>query len=650
MKPDSNYSWRVGFLIFFLTAINSLLAQTDSLTTALAEFAEQETDLAEHIQLLRENPVNINTADRQDLLAIPFFTADVADSILQRRNRVGEFTTMRQLRPLLGNELYALIKDLITIKYSPRKRLTISHKNYYPIDKPAEMHSYAGDVLYDYTRITWQFQKQIKAGLITQKDLGEQSYLDYVHGFAEFRYGEWQIILGSYALQAGSGLSFSRGLFSQKSALPALSFRTPETGGYATLSSAENSGQSGIFIQTPSLSQFKFAAFYANNLRDAQLSVPNGRIIGLDFDGYHRTVSERNKRDLIREQLWGVTVVRDLFGCGQMGALLAKIKYNPELAFRQSNVGSSAWRRQRFKFAGKNLTQYSLFYRLYSSVFRLSGEWAVSDRGSPGLSQSAFLDLKKIQTGIQFWRISPDFQSPNGRMFDDSNPFPQAQQGIYAALLILPGDDFRFSAYKLLKKDLWRSYFSTLPQTKDEWLLQGDYFFEKNSASVRFRHKADEQFSPSPQGGSERKIIGQSVLRLELTLHPAKAIRLKSRLEHTRLDVYQEHGTYIFQDIHFDWPSNLSLATRVTFFRSDSYNSRMYEYEADLPGSFANYALYGEGFKWYLMLCYDFSRYLTCWLKWRHLYTSDNYLLDRHSTGGRDEIQRDVRLQIQINL
>ena len=37
------------------------------------------------------------------------------------------------------------------------------------------------------------------------------------------------------------------------------------------------------------------------------------------------------------------------------------------------------------------------------------------------------------------------------------------------------------------------------------------------------------------------------------------------------------------------------------FFRTDSYDSRLYEYENDLPGLMKNVGLYGKGVRWYAL-------------------------------------------------
>jgi hypothetical protein len=39
-------------------------------------------------------------------------------------------------------------------------------------------------------------------------------------------------------------------------------------------------------------------------------------------------------------------------------------------------------------------------------------------------------------------------------------------------------------------------------------------------------------------------------------------------------------------------------------FKTDSYNSRVYQFENDVPGVLSNPPLYGEGIKWYIFFRY----------------------------------------------
>jgi hypothetical protein len=65
-----------------------------------------------------------------------------------------------------------------------------------------------------------------------------------------------------------------------------------------------------------------------------------------------------------------------------------------------------------------------------------------------------------------------------------------------------------------------------------------------------------------------------------------------------------EHGVLLFQDIGLTISRSFSVNGRLIFFHTDSYESRLYEYENDLRGAFSNPGLYGVGKRVYVMVRY----------------------------------------------
>ncbi len=645
---------RISLVLFFICVMFSenSFSQSDSLLTKWAEFAEEDPEFIEIIEHLYENPININTADKEDFLRIPFITPALADSIISIRNIKGSFKSKRQLSPLLGYDLYLLTKDFFITKSPPKKIGCIIHKNYISIEKSDEIVNgkYKGDAVYDYNKLYFNYSENLKAGMITQKDVGEKSYVDYLNGFIEYNYSRGRVILGNYYLKFGQGLTFSNPFSSQKSSMVTLPFRTINSGGFSSLSSSENSGQFGLYAKVNNIFTLNCHIFYAYNLRDAQLSSLNNHVIGMNYDGYHRTDSEIQKKDLVEEQIFGASAIREIGNQLRIGFLYSNFTYSPALDFNLQTVDESSLRRQYFKFAGSRLNQFSLFYNLQHRKISIAGEAAVSDYGTPAFSQSIFLNLNRVKFGLKYWRVSKDFQSPCGRIFDNSNPFPQAEQGVYAGLFLLPVKNLTVKGYKLIKKDLWRAYFDRLPVLKDEWLLQGDYKFKPHLLTARIRKKRNEEFITLDNGREICRLKNQTIIRLQVEFNPTKKIRFKSRWESTGLNINHEKGTYIFQDIRYKFTPQISLNSRITFFRTDSYDSRLYEYENDLPGSFSNYALYGQGHKWYFLIKWTAVRQITVWLKLRYAYIEDQDLSDHNFKNSTASLNRQIRFQFQVKL
>lgn len=626
-------------------------SQTDSLLIRWEEFIEDESDFAEILEELAENPININSKNQIELLRIPFITTNQVDSILNKRNRDGHFKSKRQIRSILGTELYGLVKDFITIKHKSKHSLTYTHKSYYGLEPINQIKngSYRGDALYDYNKVQFNWANNVRIGMNTQKDIGEANYLDYVNGYIEYKTGKMKGIIGSYYCHFGEGLVFSNAFGQQKSSIASLPFRPSKKGGFSTLSSSENTSMFGIFFNFDQIYNSNLYLFYSNTNRDAQFSRDWNSITAIDYDGYHRTNSEIRKKDVISESVFGIACSYSILRVFNIGLNYSIIKYNPSLNYEQDIVGEDTYRREKFNFSGSQINQFSAFYDFTLNSVQFRGEFAGSQQGGSAYTQSVFLDENLFRFGGKFWRLSKCFQSPFGRVFDDSNPFPQAEEGFYVGLSIDPYKNISINLFKIIKKDLWRTYFDELPKMNDELFFELNYQPNTISLLARMRIKDNEHFNESwDENSITRNIERQKIYRIQIDYKPVKQFLFRTRWEST--DVENEKGSYLFEDIHFSPQSSLSVRTRILFYRTDSYSSRLYEYESDLPGSYANYAVFGEGRVFYLLLKWKIHERISIWFKYRY-----NNIIKRDLTPAIIRVddkmlQRTIRFQIKLQL
>ena len=116
----------------------------------------------------------------------------------------------------------------------------------------------------------------------------------------------------------------------------------------------------------------------------------------------------------------------------------------------------------------------------------------------------------------------------------------------------------------------------------------------------------------------------------------------------TKLKRGNETGRYFFQDIKYKFLTGLLMNARVTFFQTDSYASRLYEYENDLPGSFSNYALYGRGYTWYVLFKWQPVEKLSFHLKFRYFHRDQEDMRGSYLFRERTDIKRSIRLRIKL--
>jgi len=68
----------------------------------------------------------------------------------------------------------------------------------------------------------------------------------------------------------------------------------------------------------------------------------------------------------------------------------------------------------------------------------------------------------------------------------------------------------------------------------------------------------------------------------------------------------------IYQDVDIKTVCALAIGLPACVFQSDSYDSRVYEYENDLDGVLTFPPLYGRGVRWYVLLTYLLSDRIGC--------------------------------------
>lgn len=625
-----------------------VVAQQDSSLALWAEFVEDDAGLLDNIYYFLENPLNVNIAVKDDLLQLPFLTAQQADSIISYRRIHQRIRRKKELKKIVGAVTYRLIKDFLILKSPPPQTLRIIHRIAYPFD-PAAAYidgSYDGSPLSDYNKIYLKLNRNLRAGLITQKDGGESSFADYVNGFLAYQKNGWQIILGKYYPQFGEGLIFSNPFGGLKSAKSLAAFGGGFNCAHPSVSSYENGGMFGLFLQTPPLKGFILGVLSGNNFRDARYGADGRTVIGFDYEGYHRNAGEIAGKNAIREQVAGLTLDKTINTHLRIAALFSRFIYAPEIRYTPQTILQNEYRRNIYKFSGKSLTVSALAYDFSWQSVSLKGEAAKSNPGGYAVAQALLWRRHPLGLGVKIWRASRDFHSPYGRLFDDTQPFPQAEQGIYLAASLQPEKRIEINAYHIFKKDLWRSYFSDLPQWQREWLLQSSVKGGSARLVLRIRRKeAPLKTTPGPTESAEQG--KQWLYRVQALFPVNRRLRWSMRWQHTSLTPQPESGSYLFQNIQFRLNKRFSFSLRLTVFRTASYRSRLYEYERDLPGSFANYALYGEGYKWYALVGYMVNPNLRMWIKYRYLRQSRKDLVEK-SFNRQGALIRLLRVQLQV--
>ena len=90
----------------------------------------------------------------------------------------------------------------------------------------------------------------------------------------------------------------------------------------------------------------------------------------------------------------------------------------------------------------------------------------------------------------------------------------------------------------------------------------------------------------------------------------------------------------------------MTVDARFIFFKTDSYDSRIYEFENDIQGVMSNVPLYDEGRRWYIVLKFRPVSFVNLSAKY-----SETYFEGVKSIGtGNDKIEGDLLNRFSIGM
>jgi hypothetical protein len=95
-------------------------------------------------------------------------------------------------------------------------------------------------------------------------------------------------------------------------------------------------------------------------------------------------------------------------------------------------------------------------------------------------------------------------------------------------------------------------------------------------------------------------------------------VRLRTRGELVRSQQAgegEELGYLLYQDLRLVFNDRIRLDTRLTMFETESFATRVYQFENDLLYVFSSQSLFNKGQRMYVLLNYDPVHFLELWAK-----------------------------------
>lgn len=604
------------------------------------------SDIQDEIEYLHQHPINIYLATFEELERIPLLSSEAIEKILTLRDSSAHLSTA-DLSSIPGIEPSALEIILPCLSFEK-----VNADAVYENEESASFASwfsnpsivsrsrvvndlqprkgfidgkYLGPPFKKYQRVDVTTSR-LAGKIVLEQDAGER----LSDGFASFSLGMEinnilkRIVVGNYSVKSAEGLAVSsygstsklQGIFSGNHRTSIVPYASTDEVHYFRGAAA-----------TIDFSPTVINVMYSNKSLAAMID-SNGAVSSFYTAGLFRTVTELQKQNAVRESMFGTQASFHIEDFGSFGVLALHTRYNTPLASQNQVL----------------------------SVYSINGSFSVENISLYGEAAGNVLPLNSGVAGLRVQvsrqmllhfsarSYSPNYSSAFAFPFGERNSINGGEKGIYAGIELHPMRSLELIGY----------YDEFTLSSLNEFYNRGYEFFVNVSARTGTKLNFSLQYKQKvkTQGGSLEDRIQQAV-RLDGTYRLQKQLAFRQRFEMNEIrysiSKIRETGALAFSEIRFEHSAlPVQLSGRIVVFETDSYDSRVYEFENDVSGVFSNPPLYGSGMRWYCLAKYKIGETAQLSLKYSETIKSGVTSLG----SGEDEIQGplDNRATFQVDV
>lgn len=592
---------------------------SDIITSIAEELAADESDpetfesFTERLSELAEEPVNLNSADAEELSRLFFLTDFQIKALADYSHSTGKILSVYEIVNIPGfnRETAEMIIPFITLEKS------ITH----PAGDTSTFTSFNHSILSNFilrsdVDTSW-YGSPIKiltrykftsggfsGGLTIEKDAGEKfitgkpglpdffsSHLSYT-GKGLIR----KIIIGDFSARFGQGLSANTGIRSGLS-LTSSSYLAARNEIRQYTSTDENSFFRGAAASF-GIKNISWTLFWSKNKIDATLNETWDQIDNLYSSGLHTKQTLLLKKDAVNDLFYGLDLNYS-FKNISVGAIVTEDSFS--LPFSGEMTGPDAL----YDFRGDRNSLYSLYYNALIHKIMLFGEISFDNDADYALVQGASVRLSDRLT------LNGLFRSYQNGYFSFHGKGPGGSSGNEKSIL----GNFTFEAAKHLfisagcdyRQYPWLRYRCSSPSYSLRQEVRVKYLpLENVSAEALYNHRISTSDDPENIGVPSLAETVYDYGRLSVRYSPFEKMTLTTRLDYKAVRSSSDEGMLLSQDVSYRFGSiPLTCWFRHSLFSTGSWDARLYAYENDLLYSFSIPALSGHGSRSYLMLKYE---------------------------------------------
>ena len=572
-------------------------------------------ELLEQLEERAQTPINLNQTSREELEALPFLTAQQVEDIVEYLDRYKPVRSISELQMVKGLDyhtrrllqhfmvageerkpsVWPTMDELLT---RGNHRLTATGKIPF-YERQGDKNGYLGykyrhDLRYQYT-----LDNRIKAGITAAQDAGEPFFTnkngwgyDQYNYYVQLRdFGRLEELnLGHYRVQMGLGLVMNTSFRLGKLAMLQTMGRSMHTLSAHSSRSVGNHLQ-GVAATVRLAQQWWVTAFASYQTIDATLN-DNGSARTLLYSGYHRTPTEMEKKHNTGEADLGASIGWQQ-GTLHVNANAVYTHYDRPLQPQQNALYRT------YAAEGNDFLNMSLDYGWNNHRWALSGETALNKNGAVALIHTANCRVTDQLSLMLLYRYyDKRYTAQHANSFREGSSI-QNEHGIYLGATWQPSRSLYLQGYADYAHFGWPRYQVSTSSDAFDALLAARYSRRRWTWNMRYRMHIRQH-----DNDTKKLIVNQTSHRLRMAIDWSATSALTLRTQGDGVVVSEQgsnsRGVMVGQQVRWQqrW---LKVTGTLAWFRSDDYDSRLYQYEPSTQYDFSFPAYYGHGIRYSLM-------------------------------------------------
>lgn len=587
-------------LLLFILTPNLKAQHEDVLSQYLSSLSTEETfesgyieQLSEQLSMLALQPKNINTATREDFEQFPFLNEGEIESLCAYLYQYAPMRTFgelamipelddmsRKLIPVfffigdMQQDKRNLLKD--AIKYGHHELTFTARIPFY--QRRGDKEGYKGYPYKHSLRYNFNYANRLRFGFIGSQDAGEPFFgkynkIGYDHYSAYLQLKDFGLIknavVGHYRIRLGQGIvfnnNFEMGKLVQLSNITRTSVAiTPHA------SRSESNYLQGAALTIGFTKHLDITLFGSIRHIDATLTTDGLNIQTIRSDGYHRTVSELDKKNNSTESIAGGHLS---YNSGTGWTIGLSGVYN---SFDKPLLPLQTQEYRRWYATGNHFSNFSIDYSYRSYRLSFAGETATSSSSAlASLNTLCWRPANDIQVFAAYRFYGYKYNAIHAEAFNEGG-YVQNESGFYVGINMQPFRKWTVTAYTDYVYFPWDKYGADGSSKGWDNLLQatyrnGDYLF-----SARYRFKMREL-----NNADKSRLIWRKEHRSRISAdYSFYTFSLRSQVDvNYYTHIKNSLGWMLSQQASTEIRKNVTLSATLAYFQTADYYSRVYLYE-----------------------------------------------------------------------